>query len=673
MRTRNPFGEAGGPIVRALEDTRESLTRGLTEPGETVTRSLGVPALFSIGASAVGSSIYFALGAVAADALALTPLVFLVAGAFFVATMLTYAEGNSLRGERGGASTFARYAFNELWSFVAGWAILLDYLIVMAIAALALSHYLMPFWSEAGARGTELAVAAVAIGYVVRANIRGLTAERFGFGARLGLVNAAVLVAIVVVGLALHFDAALITDAIDLGSRPRWADLAFAAGVATVALTGIEAASGLADELRVSPAALRRLIALGSVLVIALYVGISLVALTSVPVRGGATELGGRFLEAPVLGIVGAWSPGWLSDAFRYLVGGLAVIVLIQALNGFMLGISRLGYSLATNRQIPQALGRLHAERSTPYVLIAAAGVVSLALVASSSLDFLVALFAFGAMLAFLIAHLSIIVLRFREPDVRRTFAVPLSVRIRGGSVPIPALLGAVVALAAWVSVVATHEGARIAGAAWMAAGVLVYVAYRRREGESLTERFTLTPTALRDAAEIEYGSILVPVFGRPLDDDIVGTAGRLAAEHSDEREGGAMIEALYVVEVPMSLPLDARVSEEKLAVARRALARAKEVGEEYEGVEVATATARARTAGQAIVEEARRRGVEAIVLAAEEPSRVRGGALLGGRGRPRDRAAGEVTRYVLEKAPCRVILTAAPTGEEGERRGVAP
>jgi APA family basic amino acid/polyamine antiporter len=171
----------------------------------------------------------------------------------------------------------------------------------------------------------------------------------------------------------------------------------------------------------------------------------------------------------------------------------------------------------------------------------------------------------------------------------------------------------------------------------------------------------------------VEYGSILVPVFGSPLDDDIVGTAGRLASEDGESGEGGTVIEALYVLEVPMSLPLDARVPDDRIAGARRALARAKEVGEEYEGVEVATAVVRARSVGAGIVEEARRRGVDAIVLAAEEPTRVRGGAILGGRGGPRERFVGDMTRYVVEKAPCRVILTAAPAGEEGVREGVAP
>ena len=112
-----------------------------------------------------------------------------------------------------------------------------------------------------------------------------------------------------------------------------------------------------------------------------------------------------------------------------------------------------------------------------------------------------------------------------------------------------------------------------------------------------------------------------MPVFGTPLDDDIVGTAGRLASEEGEEGEGGAVIEALFVVEVPMSLPLDARVPDDRIAAGQAAVARAKEVGEEYEGVVVATAMVRARSVGQAIVSEAKRRGVEAIVLAAEEPT----------------------------------------------------
>jgi APA family basic amino acid/polyamine antiporter len=208
-----------------------------------------------------------------------------------------------------------------------------------------------------------------------------------------------------------------------------------------------------------------------------------------------------------------------------------------------------------------------------------------------------------------------------------------------------------------------THQEARIAGLAWMAFGLALYVIYRTTEGKPVFKRVTIPAGALaREREEAEYGSILVPLLGTPLDDDIVQTAGRLAAEErSDEGEQGAVIEALWVFQIPMSLPLDAALPEHQLQEGRRALARAKAVGEEYVGVEVATATVRARRVGQAIVDEARRRGVEAIVMAAEAPSRIRGGALLGGRGGPLDNYIGEVTRYVVDKAPCRVILTAPP------------
>jgi APA family basic amino acid/polyamine antiporter len=345
----------------------------------------------------------------------------------------------------------------------------------------------------------------------------------------------------------------------------------------------------------------------------------------------------------------------------------------VAAANSAMLGLSRLAYSLATNRQIPSALGRLHSTWSTPYIVIAIAALLAGALVAPEDLDFLVGIYAFGALLAFLIAHLSIVKLRFSEPDRPRPYRMPLSIPMRGGTLALPAVLGAIVSAGLFVSLVIFHEGARYVGIAWMAFGVALYLIYRIAESKPVYKRVVIPEAALRREPErAEYGSMLVPLLGTPLDDDIIQTAGRLAAEeNADEAEGeGATIEALWIFEVPMSLPIDARLPDAQLERARAALRRAKAVGEEYEGVEVATATVRARQAGHAIVEEARRRGVEVIVLAAEEPSRIRGGGRLGGRGGPLENFVGEVTKYVLSKAPCRVILT-APAREDA--RPAAP
>jgi basic amino acid/polyamine antiporter, APA family len=318
---------------------------------------------------------------------------------------------------------------------------------------------------------------------------------------------------------------------------------------------------------------------------------------------------------------------------------------------------------------VPSMVGRLHPTHGTPYVLIGAAALLAAALSIPRDLEFMLGLYAFGALLAFTLAHASVCALRFREPDRERPYRIPLSIRMGSGDLPLSAALGAGLAGAAWIAVIVLHEGAREAGTVWMLVGLTLYVTYRRTEGKPLLGRVTIPERALREeAARVGYASILVPVLGTDLDDDIIQTAARLAGdeplEEGEEEEEGATIEALWVFEMPLTLPLDGRVSETDLERARAARRRAREVGE-YHGVHVATATARARQAGQAIVEQARRRGVQAIVLAAEEPSRIRGGALLGGRGGPPDDHVGAATRYVVDKAPCRVILTAPPAASE--------
>ncbi len=646
---------------------RARLRSGSEEAEARIERGLGAPALFAIAAGAVGSSVYFALGIVAEDARGLTPIAFLAAGAFFLLTMLSYLEGNSLHAERGGASVFARYAFNELWSFVAGWAILLDFLIVMALGSLAVSGYLGVFWSATTEPGVELVIAAAVLVWVAWANLRGLTADRYRLVLRLVLSSAVLFAAIIVSGLFAHHDFGALLDSIELGDSPTWEGLVFAAVVACVAMTGIESASGLAGELRVGRRGLRRVVAVAVAGVLVLYVGIALTAVLAVPLSAGASPLGGDFLAAPVAAVAAAGEPDWLAETLRYVVGVVGVLVLVQAVNGQMLGIGRLAYSLGMNRQIPSVVSRLDVERGTPYVAIVVAATIAFALACSGDPEWLAGIFAFGAMLAFTLAHLSIVVLRFREPDARRAFRVPLNVRVRGGLVPLPSALGAVLGAAAWVSVVILHEGARYVGGAWLLAGLTLYVVYRKAQGKSLTQRFTIPEAALRESRHFEFGSILVPVFGERLDDDIVGTAGRLAAEQAQEGEDSTTLEAIWVFQIPMSLPIDARVPDERVEEARRALARAKRVGEDYAGVEVATAMVRGRTIGAAIVAEAKRRGVEAIVLAAEAPTRIRGGGVLGGRGIGSDRFAGDFTRYVIEKAPCKVILTAPPAEDDHE------
>ncbi len=633
-------------------------------------RGLGVPWLFAAAYSAVGFSIYFALGVVADRGLGLTPLIFLASGLLFGLTTLTYVEGGAMFRERGGSSTFARHAFNELIAFIAGWAILIDYLIVIALAAISVPHYLEPISGDFAQPGWEIGIGAAVIALVSVLNILNVTGrERQGALVFLALADLGLQLAVIAVGALVVMHPDRLTEHIHLFTSPGPKSIVYAAVVAMLAYAGIEAASDLAPEIDVDRADLKRVATIGAVGVPLVYALMAAIALMAVPVVAGPdglhTALGGEFVEEPVLGVVSQFHPHWVAETMRWLVAVVATPVLIWAASTSMLGVSRHIYTLAINRQIPSWLGKLHPRTATPYVAIAISGAIAIGLVIPTDVKLLASIYAFGATLAITIAHLSIIRLRVSDPDRRRPFRVPLGFHWGVATVPLPAVVAALLSGLAFLSVLAFHTDARWVGLGWMAFGLVFYVVYRKVfEGTTLTRRVSVTERALtKQVPEIEFSTILVPVFGTGLDDDIVATAGRLAAADADGgRDGGASrLDVVYVIEVPLTLPLDAKLPKEREEQARRALERAREVGEEYEDVEVTTDVIRARKVGAGILEAARRGGAEAIVIGGEPPTKIRGGGVFGGIGAAKPAEIGEATEYVLKKAPCRVLLTAPP------------
>jgi APA family basic amino acid/polyamine antiporter len=469
----------------------------------------------------------------------------------------------------------------------------------------------------------------------------------------------------VIVGAITTWDPGAITDGLDPFTSPTLEDVIYALVLATVAYSGIEAASNLAPDLEVEPADLRHLVGGAAVIVPLLYTGIALIALMAVPVASGpggpSTQLGERFIESPVLGTVVAFTPAWVADGMEVAVVVVAPLVLIWAAATAMLGLSRHAYTLARRRQIPSWLGKLGRRSSTPHVAILCGAGIAFVLVVPGDVRFLAGVYAFGATIAFTIAHLSIVRLRMTQPDRPRPFRVPLNLRLRGSSIPVPAVVMAVFSALAWVSVIAFHEGARYIGGGWLLFGVVGYVIYRVVvEETSVTRPVTVPESALfKERYSAAYDSILVPVFGTPYDDEIVSTAGRLAAAAGGPAGVEPRVDVLFVVELPLTIPLDAPPPRAQQEVAEAAVERAASVGAEYENVQVGTSIARARSTGAGIVAEARNRGVDVVVMGAEPPTRIRGGALLGGIGGARPAEIGPVTEYVLRKAPCRVLLTA--------------
>ncbi|HEY5052797.1 MAG TPA: amino acid permease [Solirubrobacterales bacterium] len=642
--------------------------RSRSEP--LLRRGLGVPWLFAAAYSAVGFSIYFALGVVADRGLGLTPLIFLASGLLFAVTTLSYVEGGAMFRERGGSSSFARHAFNELIAFIAGWAILIDYLIVLSLAALSVPHYLEPISGSLSKPGWEIGIAGAVIVAVCVLNIRGVTGSgRQRTLAVLALADLGLQLAVIGVGVLAVWHPERLTEQLHLFTNPDFKDIVYAAVVAMLAYAGIEAASDLAPDIEVEPGDLKRIVTLGAIAVPLVYAGMAAIALMALPVvagpHGPETALGQQFIEEPVLGVVSAYHPAWVAETMRWMVALVAAPVLFWAANTSMLGVSRHIYTLAINRQIPSWLGKLSKRYATPYVAIAISGVIALGLVAPTDVKLLAGIYAFGATLAITIAHLSIIRLRVSEPDRRRPFRVPWSVSWRGAQLPIPAIFAAVVSGLAFISVLAYHDRARWVGGGWMAFGLLFYVIYRKVfEGTTLTKRVSVSEKALtKQVTEVAFRNILVPIFGTKLDDDIVSTAGRLAAaeQEADGDLDHTQLDLVYVIQVPLTLPLDAELPPEQEEEARRALDRARDIGEEYEGVAVSTEVARAREVGAGIVQAASRSEADAIVIGGEPPSKIRGGARMGGIGAAKPAEIGAATEYVLKKAPCRVLLTAPP------------
>ncbi len=643
-------------------------------------RALGAPLLFAVAYSAVGFSLYFSLGVVADRGLGLTPLIFLAAGLLFVLATLSFAEGGAMFLDRGGSANLARHAFNELIAFIAAWALLIDFILVIALAAVSAPHYLSPIW-DGFAEGTGEVLTAVGIVVAVALiNIRGwLGLRRQGLLVALAIGDLAVQVLLIVVGVAVVFEPAALTENLDLFTSPSLEDAIYALVIATVAFAGIEAAADLAPDLEWDAPSLRRSVTAGATLLPILYAGVAAVALMAVPVvigpNGPETALGGAYIEDPVLGVARNFDPQWVSDAMQVAVVAVAPAVLIWAASTAMLGLSRHVYALATNRQIPSWLGKLGRRQGTPHVAILAAAAIAIGLVIPGDIEMLAGIYAFGATLSIAIAHAAVLRMRRTRPHDPRPFRVPFDFRVGGIDVPIPAVIGFVLTGLAWISVLAFHDEARWVGGGWMVFGLVAYVIYRKGfEQTTLTKRVEVPAEALtKQRLEAEYEDILVPIFGSELDDDIVSTAGRLADAALQPGERQPRLRIVYVIERPLTVPLTAPIPREMLEAADRAIDRAKAVAGEYETVEVQEMVVKARSQGAGIVQAARDTDAEVIVMGAEPPTRIRGGAILGGIGGHRPAEIGPVTEYVLNKAPARVLVTApvgpeaaAPDGAEG-------
>ena len=488
--------------------------------GQGLQKVLGVPALFSTAYGNVGSSIYYALGLVALWALGVTPVVFLLTGLLFCTTAWSYAEATAMVPEAGGSSSFGRRAFNEFVSFGAGWALMLDYIVTVAISAYFVPNYLSVFWPALKTFPYNSIGGIVTIVFLVALNVVGIK-EAARLNIVLALLDLATQVLLMVVGVVLLLQPKLLLDQIQLGVAPTWTHLIYGISIGTIAYTGIETVSNMSEEAANPDRDVPRAINFVLIAVLVVYLGISLTALSAMPVKPNVLPvdaktgktlpievvaksaeepngpfvfkgapppgnegpdvyvpaelrgdrwvttpevpttavfvqdgqrytkvygslLGSVYKEDPVVGIV-RFLPtdlGWLKTILLPWVGILAATILLIATNAGLIGVSRLAYSLGQHRQVPPILGRVHPKRLTPYVAIIAFGAVAcfLLLLPGNTINLLADLYAFGAMISFTVAHVSVVWLRHKEPDYPRPFRTPINIQVGKMSVPVLAV-----------------------------------------------------------------------------------------------------------------------------------------------------------------------------------------------------------------------------------------
>jgi basic amino acid/polyamine antiporter, APA family len=617
---------------------------------ESLRRVHGVGALFSAAYGNVGSSIYYALGVVASFALGLTPVTFLIAGLIFAFTAATYIEATVMYPEAGGSASFARHAFNEVVSFVAGWGQMLNYIITAAISAFFVPHYLAVFWPALRHGPGDVIAGIVLVGLLAALNVKG-TQESSRLNLVLAIGDLCTQILLVAIGIALVLSPSTLVDNVHLGVAPSWGNAALGIAVGMIAYTGIETISNMAEEARDAKRTVPRGTELVVLAVLGLYVLLPVIALSAMPVTQNAaghysTELGTTFAGDPVLGIVENLGLGaGLTHALRIYVGVLAAVILLIATNAALIGVSRLTFSMGHYRQLPGRLRQVHPRFNTPYVAILVfSGVAALTMVPGKT-DFLATMYSFGAMLSFTVAHISVLRLRQRFPDVKRGWKPPLNFRFRGVELPLTAVLGGLGTFSAWIVVMALNLRTLVVGAAWMLLGIAIYYFYRERCDLPLAQTVKVVTPEPLGVEEVEYQSVLVAFEDEPFSEEAVATAARLAGRR---RRG---IHVLAIVNVPTHLPLDAPLEDQE-SQAQSKIEQAKLIG----GLRVTGSVQRVRPgqAGQAIVEEARGIKAAAIVM----PLRYRNGTPL----------YGKTLQHVLAERPCRVIVAAQP----GERARVA-
>jgi APA family basic amino acid/polyamine antiporter len=463
-----------------------------------------------MGYADVGADIYVAIGLVALFAGGASPLAFLIASVTYIATGLAYSELATTYPYAGGAHIYAMKAFNDLFGFIAGWAVMLDYTVDMALFSLASAGYLSYFVPSIKSGhillevlGMRLAVshlgivAGVMVAFLLVINIIGIR-ESSLFNEILVSFDLIVEAVILVSGLLLAFSLArFLGQFAVVGSPEPHATIAYSLpslgiqeqnfiyGI-TIAMTsfiGIESIAQAAEETKRPDKWIPRANKLSIVSVVVFAVGLSAVSMGMLgwqdlaaarndPIRAIAAQI-------PTIG-------AYLAP----IVAATGFAICYVSTNTGVIGVSRIVFSMGRYDLLPRWFYKVHARFKTPFRTIIVFGVFGIALALVGELTFVADLYNYGALLSYILVNTCLIVLRNKEPGAFRAWKVPGTITIhfhdRSYYIPLISAVGAVSCAILWSLILTFHEGGRILGTAWVLIGIVGFVALRRMKRMSV-------------------------------------------------------------------------------------------------------------------------------------------------------------------------------------------
>jgi APA family basic amino acid/polyamine antiporter len=599
-------------------------------------RILGVFEVFSVGYADLGSSIFYALGITALFALGATPIALALAGVVFICTSLSYAEMSSIYHDSGGSASFARHAFNDTISFIAGWGLLLDYIVTIALSSFTIIPYLTIFFPIFLNHEVRLCCTIVIILIVFAINFVGIK-DSTKVSSVLMVFTLAIEIVLIGVGLAVAPHILEIFKQLTIGVpgaswSPSWHDFLKGTAMAMVAYTGIESMAQLGSETRKPARTVPRSMMVTMVILILMYMGMAVTALSLMTPE----QLGGEYKENPIQGI--ALSIPFGVDIFLPLVSVLAVILLFAASNSGLIGASRLSFNMGAYYQLPRFFHKIHPRFRTPYaaLIFFTLAAIAIVILCHGHMEIIADLYNFGCQIAFFATHASLIVMRWKKPHQRKLFKVPFNIKIKGREIPITAVLGALATLAVWILVIITKPEGRNLGIVWMLIGLAMFFWYRKKKNIPASAQVTIEKIEISKFTPLSIKKILVPLgFGTQI--ETVQVACELAKLHS------ASIHLIHIIDIPSTLPLNT-LFPDKVEKGTHLLRTGEALVLDY-GLNVEVELIRSRRIEEAILQIIRQRSFDLVILGTMKSTLKS------------PKGVSEITEKILSESPCRVWI----------------